>query len=231
MQRIEKNGDKKMLVFKENERLYLKSWNYNAACIVSELAKIVINNGGRVKPTYHAIISNRTIDSAIKDYLFKLERLTNIINEGHGTEKTKIAIEYVKKELEDMEAINNDPITVSHTSYISFTLNGYYYYYQVDDNPFFEFHYIKTPISNNKCSRDAALVEEKKDWLEDCFLKINCSKDDIIKAASQIFNMLVSADQSPIVRDKTRRRVPNTYNGGYHYETIYSPERFENVNF
>lgn len=220
-----------MLVFKENERLYLRSWNYNAACILSELAKIVIKNGGRVKPTYHAIISNRTIDSAIKDYSLKLERYTNIVNEGHGTEKTKIAIEYVKKELEKMEALDNDPITVSHTSYISFTLNGYYYYYQVDDNPFYEFHYIKTPVSNNKYSRDAALVEEKKDWLDDCFLKVNCLKADIIEAANLIFNMLVSADQSPIIRGKTCRRVSNTYNGGYHYETIYSSERFENVNF
>ena len=220
-----------MLVFKENERLYLKSWSYNAACIISELAKIVINNGGRVKPTYHAIISNRTIDSAIKDYSFKLERYTNIVNEGHGNEKTKIAIEYVKKELEKMEALNNEPITVSHTSYISFMLNGYYYYYQVDDNPFFEFHYIKTPVSNNKYSSDAALVEDKKEWLEDCFLKIDCSKSDIIEAANQIFNMLVNAGTSPIIRDKTRKRVPNTYNGGYHYETVYSPERFENVNF
>lgn len=220
-----------MLVLKENERLYLKSWNYNAACIVSELAKIVINNGGRVKPTYHAIISNRTIDSIIKDYSFKLERYKNIVNEGHGNEKTKIAIDYVKKELEKMEALNNDPITVSHTSYISFTLNGYYYYYQVDDNPFFEFYYSKTPVSNNKYSRDAALMEDKKGWLYDCFLKVGCSKADIIEAANQIFNMLVSADQSPIIRDKTRKRVPNTYNGGYHYETIYSPERFENVNF
>ena len=71
-----------MLVFKENERLYLKSWNYNAACIISELAKIVINSGGRVKPTFHAIISNRTIDSIIKDYSFKLELYTSILNEG-----------------------------------------------------------------------------------------------------------------------------------------------------
>lgn len=220
-----------MLVFKENERLYLKSWNYNAACIISELAKIVINNGGRVKPTYYAIISNRTIDSIIKDYSFKLERYTSIMNEGCGNEKTKIAIDYVKKELEKMEALNNEPITVSHTSYISFTLNGFYYYYQVDDNPFLEFHYIKTPVSNNKYSGDAALVEEKKEWLDDCFLKVDCSKSDIIEAANSIYNMLVNADQSPIIRSKTRRRVSNTYNSDYHYETVYSQERFENVNF
>lgn len=28
-----------------------------------------------------------------------------------------------------------------------------------------------------------------------------------------------------------RQRVPNRYDGGYHYETIYAPERFGKIDF
>ena len=220
-----------MLVLKENERLYLTSWNYNAACIVSELAKIVINNGGKVKPTRSAVISNRSISEIVRDYTEKIERYTRIIENGNGNEKTKAAIVHMENELEKIRNINNDPVTVTHTSFISFVLDGFYYYYQLDDNPFFEFYYNKTPVVNNRCSRDAALMEDKKEWLYDCFFKVDCSKADVIEAANMIFNMLVNAGKSPIIRDKTRRRVSNTYNSGYHYETVYSPERFASVDF
>ncbi len=40
---------KKMLVSKENERLYLSTWEYNEARIMSKLAEIVVENGGRVQ--------------------------------------------------------------------------------------------------------------------------------------------------------------------------------------
>ena len=46
-----------MIVTKENERLFCKTWTYNAARILSELAQVVENNGGRVKDGHAAIIS------------------------------------------------------------------------------------------------------------------------------------------------------------------------------
>lgn len=108
-----------MIVLKENQRLYLHSCNYNMARMMSALANLVKEHGGRVKPTRQALISDRNCKDA-------------------------------------------EPIKVTHTSYISFVLNDVYYYYQVDDNPFFPFYYIKTPIKNGKYSMDAALEETKK---------------------------------------------------------------------
>ncbi len=177
------------IVIKDGERLYLRAWEYNAARIISELAKIVQNHGGRVKPTHTAIISDRS-----------------------ATEET-------------------EPISVTHTSYISFILEETYYYYQVNENPFFEFYYNKTPIKNGKRSIDAGLEADEKEWIEDCFFKSNCGQRDIIKAANLIFEMLCNAPMSQIIRDSHKQRVPNTYNNGYHMETVYKPERMEKVDF
>ena len=177
------------IVTKDGERLYLRAWEYNAARIITELANIVNNHGGKVKPTHTAIISDRS----------------------------------TKEE--------NEPITVTHTSYISFILDKTYYYYQVDDNPFFEFYYNKTPMKNGKYSKDVGLETDKKEWLFDCFFKSNCGQSDIIEAANLIFNMLCNAPMSKIIRNSYKQRVPNTYNDGCHIETVYKPERMEKVDF
>ena len=177
------------IVRKEGERLYLRAWDYNAARIISELANIVKNHGGRVRPTNTAIISDRS----------------------------------AKEEAE--------PITVTHTTYISFVLNETHYYYQVNDNPFFDFYYSKTPIKNGMRSRDAGLEADKKEWLFDCFFGSNCEQQDVIEAANLIFNMLCNAPMSEIIRDKRKQRVANTYDDGWHFETVYTPERLEKVDF
>lgn len=219
-----------MLVSKENEILYPDSWEYNGARIMSKLAEIVIENGGRVKPCKKAIISNRTLDNIKTECGLRLEKLKSLEEKNHK-EILVSSIEKKEAELKELEQIKNDPITVTHTSYISFVLENTYYYFQLDDNPFFEFLLVKTPIKNNKYSRDAALEETEKDWLEDQFLKIGCSEKDINDAAKKIFDMLVASKNSSIILDKKRVRVQNSYNNSYHYETIYEKERFTSVNF
>lgn len=181
-----------MIVTQENQRLYLGSWGYNAARILSKLAEIVESNGGRVKPLNHAIIQNR---------------------------------DYSPEERESTE------IAVTHTSYIAFVLDGFYYYYQVDDNPFFPFYFSKRPVINGKYSRCACLDNEPKNWVFDCFFMKSCCNADITEAAYLIFNMLCNAAPSKINREYKRHRVPNHYNSGYHYETVCNPERFAKIDF
>lgn len=222
-----------MIVTKENQRLYPSTWTYNAARIITELARIAENNGAKVKyDRYSALISNRSIDSAIFETSERIKKLEKIESEKPGVNAARAnAIKEYRAELERLENINNDPIKVTHTSYITFVLDDMYYYYQLGDNPFFDFHYIKTPVNNGKYSRDAALMDEPKEWLYDCFFKFDCSNADITEGANLIFNMLMNAEKSEIIRDRRRERVPNTYNSGYHYETFYSPERFAEIDF
>ena len=219
-----------MLVLKDNERLYPDSWEYNGARIISKLAELVVENGGRVAPCKKAVISNRTIDNMKIECSLRLEKLKSLEEKKHK-DVLVAAIEKKKEDLKELEQIKNDPITVTHTSYISFVLENTYYYFQLDDNPFFEFLLVKTPIKNGKYSKDAALEETEKGWLEDELLKIGCSEKAIEDAAKSIFDMLVTSKNSSIILDKKRVRVQNSYNNSYHYETIYEKERFTSVNF
>ena len=214
----------------ENERLYLKTWEYNAARILTELAKIIINNGGKVKPLLTAIISNRSITVAKQEYTEKIEQLTELEKTSHN-EKRAATIKTYSEKLTELKKVDNTPVAVTHTSYINFVYNGFYFYYQVDGNPFFDFFYTKTPVNNGKYSQDACIEEDRKEWLNDCFFSATCSKSDIKEGANFIFNMLVGVKPSIIRRDCKRRRVSNLYDGGYHYETVYSPERFRKIDF
>lgn len=155
-----------------------------------------------------------------------ITELANIVKSHGGRVKpTNTAI------ISDRSATEDEPITVTHTSYISFILDETHYYYQVNDNPFFEYYYNKTPIKNGKRSRDAGLEADKKEWVFDCFFGSNCGQQDIIEAANLIFNMLCNAPMSKIIRDKRKQRVANTFNEGWHFETVYVPERLEKVDF
>ena len=219
-----------MIVTKENERLYPATWGYNAARIITALAEIVENNNGRVKYGPAALISNRTITGAIFE---KEERIKNL-KAATGENKKEIraaAIRALEKEINELKQIDNRPIRVTHTSYISFVLENNYFYYQVDNNPFFDFRYIKTPVKNGSYSGDACSMEDKKEWLYDCLFSWNCSDADIKEAAQQIFNMLYNAPCSVIRRDSCRKRVSNYYNNGFHYETVYAPERIAKIDF
>lgn len=177
-----------MIVTKENQRLYPHSCNYNMARMMSALAELVKEHGGRVKPTKHALISDRNC----KD---------------------------------------TEPIMVTHTSYISFVLNDVYYYYQVEDNPFFPFYYIKTLIKNGKYSMDAASEESKKGWLVDSFWGQHCDESDIRHAAECVFNELSESRMSTVIRNTHKTKVPNRYNDGWHWENVPEPERIGKIDF
>lgn len=114
---------------------------------------------------------------------------------------------------------DSEPIIVTHTSYISFTLDNFFYYLQLDDNPFFDFHYQKTGIINSKRHRCIYLDKLTKDWLYDCFTASDCCDADIKEGANLIFNILCNAKESKKYIEKQKNKVPNLFDGGYHYET------------
>lgn len=219
-----------MIVTKENQRLYPATWEYNAARITTELAKIVENHGGRVKYGNAAIISNRTLNFAIIEKEQRAEKL-KALNAENEKEIRTAAIKAFEKEIDELKQIKNDPRPVTHTGYIQFVLENNYYYFQMDSNPFFPFYYKKTPVKNNRYSKDACCMEDKKEWLFDCFFSWNCSDADITEGANLIFNMLCNAPFSQIMRDGRRQRVQNIYNNGFHYETVYAPERIAEIDF
>lgn len=219
------------IVLKDGERLSLRSWEYNSARILTALASMVKENGGRVKPTNTAIITDWNVTDALRSCSMKIDALQKATAQFGPSTAREEAIANYTRELERFSAVANTPITVTHTSYISFIINDRYIYYQTDSNPYFPFLYSKTQIRNGKYSLDACLDEEPKEWLLDCYVGCACSDEEIKAAAEHLYNFLLSVNCTPINRDRKETRVPNTYDGGYHTEKIPVPERFSTIDF
>lgn len=221
----------------ENETLYLKVNQYNVARMMSRLAEIVKENGGRVKETTPGYIENRTLRNDQLQVLRNIELFEENPTTDPATLQARAA--YIER---NAALLNADPdatkTRVTHTSYISFVLNDMYYYFEEDDNPFFPARYGKTRIIDagdaKKINKDYYLnnIEpENKNYYLDMFWDNDASADEINDAAGRLYDMLTSAEESEIYRETTRRRVHNTYNNGYHYETITTPARYEAITF
>ena len=175
---------------------YLRSWDYNVTLIMEELEKIVLNNGGAIVSTWKTerkqyLIENRTLSDEIRKHREHVKRMEALNRPGSAAEREK---------LERLESIDNTPVLTNYYSfggvYINFVLDGVYYYYSIDDNPFFDFHYDKIPVINGAIDQDHYTNTCKKEWLYDCFFCFDCSHADRMEAANMIFNMLMNAQFS-----------------------------------
>lgn len=224
-----KKGD----FMRETKKYYAKTSEYNIARILSELAKIIENNNGEIiytKYSYNYSITNRTINNEILEKKYKIERIEeaqknpNNDNEKRAEARAKF-IEALKRDIEELETKHGDeantPINCTHLHYIRFVYDGYYYEYDTDENPFFNFYITKAPIIDGE-KYDAnrySIIDDKKTWLYDVFFKYGAPEADIKEAANLLFNELVKAPAGEL--EKERRRIPNTYDNRYHYETIH----------
>ncbi len=221
-----------MIVMKENERLYATSWQYNSARILTRLAQLITAQGGKVKPLYPAVISDRNLEEACTATQRRLESSYNAGPTSHPKER-ETQISNLQNELARFQSIPNTPITVTHTSYINFAMNGVYYSYSLDNNPFFPFHYLKAPIDpkSETYSGDTCLEESSKSWLTDPLIGFGCPDSEIETAAQAILAQLLAAPLSAIRHDTQRTRIPNTYDSGYHFENIPVKERRLKIDF
>lgn len=221
-----------MIVIKDNERHHATSWQYNSARILTHLAQLITAQGGKVKPLPSAVLSDRNLEEACTATQRRIESSYKAGLTSHPKER-ETQISNLQKELARFQAIPNAPITVTHTSYINFTMNGVYYSYSLNDNPFFPFHYLKTPIDpkSETYSGDACMEESSKSWLTDPLIGFGCPDSEIESAAGAILSLLLAAPLSTIRHDTKRTRVPNTYDSGYHFENIPVQERRLKIDF
>ncbi len=217
------------IVAKDNERLYLDSWEYNVARILTQLAKDVENKGGRVKYGKSAVITNRTLEGDIRQKLQRLERINDRIR--NDKKVAPGALKKIGEDLHRLKGIQNDPITVTHTSYITFLLQERVYYLGINENPFFEHHYWKTPLKGDLYSRDRYREVFQPIYEIDDILKYDFSETQVQEASKAILESLVNSPISGRSCERHKKKVPNTYNGGYHYETVTAPERFVKIDF
>lgn len=221
-------GSTKMIVIKENERHHATSWQYNSARILTHLAQLITAQGGKVKPLPLAILSDRNLEEICTATQRRIESASTF----HPKVREPLIFN-LQKELALFQSIPNAPITVTHTSYINFTMNGVYYSYSLDNNPFFPFHYLKTPIDpkSETYSGDACVEESSKSWFTDPLIGFGCPDSEIESAAGAILSLLLAAPLSAIRHDIKRTRIPNTYDSGYHFENIPVKERLLKIDF
>lgn len=221
-----------MIVIKENERHHATSWQYNSARILTHLAQLITAQGGKVKPLPSAVLSDRNLEEACTATQRRIESSYKAGLTSHPKER-ETQISNLQKKLARFQAIPNATITVTHTSYISFTMNGVYYSYSLDNNPFFPFHYLKTPIDpkSETYSGDACMEESSKSWFTDPLIGFGCPDSEIESAAGAILSLLLAAPLSTIRHDTKRTRIPNAYDSGYHFENIPVKERRIKIDF
>lgn len=200
----------------KEQTLYFTSWNYNAARILTRLEKLIMDNGGVIASTYENsfntlyTLHNRTLRGAIME---QAERVKKIEERGRDASAAR-------EKLQEYESIKCPSIKTRFTTWISFILNDVYYSVSFDDNPFFPFHLQKIKINDLSYTGDFYLEELKKEWLFDCLLSFRCTNDEIKEITNLLFNQLQTAPLSDEYIETTKKRVPNLYNSGYHYETI-----------
>ena len=201
------------------QKLYLSSWQYNAALILTELENIVKNNGGKICKTWSYgappewithrkkyEIVNRSLTGAISEARQRLERL-------EALSRTDAATAY-REELKQLENIDNTPriLYYGDLHYISFTLNNCYYYYQLDSNPFFDFYYTKKVIyDDNKILNCCYSDGDAKKWWKDIFYSFRCTPAERRAAAEMIFNMLTAAPTSRKYTAKNQKEYTKIY--------------------
>lgn len=97
----------------------------------------------------------------------------------------------------------------------AFILDGNYYYLSFKENPFLL-------LKNNKISRnyycDSNEIPPYFDWEL-------ISDEEAKEIAKRLFNLLINAKYTRYYTEYQKKRVPNYYDGGFHYERVAKPER------
>ena len=122
--------------------------------------------------------------------------------------------------------------TPSYYNYIRFVLNGYMYYFQIDDNPLFPHYYIKTRVVDGKYSLDAYMDElAERTWMKRLERYVRNTDECLEWVAEDLYKTLLAAKDSEKYREEEMKVVPNIYNDGTHTERVFRPERFAKVDF
>ena len=199
------------------KKLYLSQWDYNKSLIFEELKKMVLNNGGLMvsdwqKKQEKTKIYNRTIKYKIESKQQHVEFLETRKEEMTKEQKQNInnVIDNYLKEIITLEKqYKKTTRIITNNGYLQFVLNGFLYYIQFDDNPFFDFYYTKQPINDDLTIKDNTIYFEKLPK-EELFIKdyyLNYTKKNLKDTAKNIYNFLVNAKNSRIYKQRNNKKT------------------------
>ena len=235
-----------MYFYTQDQILYPAFWDYSFNLILNELAAIVNENGGKVQPHKFntGLIVNRTLLEAIdkkkddfesfKRFFADMHKDGKMTNDEYTRRIDHMTKEYTK-ELQELDAIENNPVKANYPDYIIFTLDGVYYYLNYSDAQF-------CYVCNKQKVRDGGIISKDVysteisgafwDGLNTTdFYNKELYAEKIKQAAQKLYTELLECKFGGIYRESHKTRVPNRYNSGYHYETIFAKERTEKIDF
>lgn len=236
-----------MYFYTQNQTLYPDFWDYTYFMVLEQLAKLVKKNGGRVEPHRFntGYIENRTLYEQIAEKekhferfkrYFELEKEAGKLTDTEYNTKLENLTVNMTTEIETLKAVENKPVKTNYPGYIRFILDGFYYSFTYSESTF---NYVcsKTPVRNDGTILDNIYSENVSrafwDGISDnkLFQDKKAYKKAIKEAAEILLNSLKNNPVSGVYREQTRKRVSNTYNSGYHYETIYSKDKYKKIEF
>ena len=238
---------KLMYFYTQNQTLYPNYWEYSYFMVLEQLAELVKKNGGKVEPHRFntGYIENRTlyeqIDRKEKDferfkYWLELEKESGKLTDTEYNTRLEKLTANMTTEIETLKVVENKPVKTNYPGYIHFILDGFYYSFTYLESTF---NYVcaKTPVKadntilNNIYSENVSSEFLNKISDNNLFQDKKAYKKAIKESAKILFNSLKNNPVSGVYRETTRKRVPNTYNNSYHYETIYSKDVYKKVEF
>ena len=211
--------------------------DYNMVRVVEKLADIVIDKGGRVEDRSEGVkIRTRGFSEKIEK-AEDMVRFYEVHAKDHNIPQAKYdeGIAKAKKEVEDLKAAEEAaPIINSRfvskyglsTGSLYFVLDGTMYRFSFADNPFFPDTYSKIRLNKNGeyygqyYGMNLTTEDEIKEYFIDAMWEPCAAEECIAAVAEDIFTRLMDAAPSERYIEKERRQVPNTYNDGWHWETV-----------
>ena len=131
-----------------------------------------------------------------------LGKLADIV-EAHGGNVHRahniMATYQVKQDME--------PVPIWGCGYISFELGGIIYKFNVDDNPFFDHMYAKTPLVGNMYSQNVYYADISGGWTMQGLTSCKCSEELIAEAAGILFQKLIDAPMSERYKDVRKEYI------------------------
>ena len=97
---------------------------------------------------------------------------------------------------DDIPAVTTNFVSLIADLWIRFELNGYRYYFEVDNNPFFPDGYIKTPVGWDGKSYIDKIESGEKSWLYDDMFRFAAKEEVIDLSAAALLNQLEAAQNS-----------------------------------
>jgi hypothetical protein len=192
------------------KKLYLSGWEYNSYLIINELAQKVLENGGFIVSDWE--FKKEKFEIVNRSILKVVEENERILNgkTKEEIEKSDYATK-LKKQLDELSKISNKPRQVYFRNYLSFVLDGFHYYLQLDQNPFFDDLFLKESCNtNNDCfitHFQHYLGKLEKDYfISDSFYK-TLSKKQIEKSVTLLFNQLLNSKESKKVQEVERKKI------------------------